>query len=131
MIGTSIGHPIETIKVRMQSAKTTQEMKFITVFRSTVAHEGVSGFYKGLVAPLMGQTPYNTLIFTTTSAAVRFQEHRQEKLNSNITSITIINEYVLSFYFFFRNVVCIFSFFPLNGHEESCKIPRCMCNMRF
>jgi len=48
----------------------TQEghSSFVKVCAETYRGEGVRGFFKGLVSPLVGVTPYNTLVFTSTEA---------------------------------------------------------------
>jgi len=52
----AVGHPFDTIKVRMQNQ--THEMKFfngsIDCLRKTLKHEGITGLYKGAWSPLIG-----------------------------------------------------------------------------
>jgi solute carrier family 25 carnitine/acylcarnitine transporter 20/29 len=57
IVGTAFGHPLDTIRVRMQL-----EGKHVTlssVCRETYMNEGARGFFKGMVSPLVGVTPYN------------------------------------------------------------------------
>jgi hypothetical protein len=58
--GLVLGHPLDTIKVRIQTAKTIDEAKLSSVIRRTIVKEGSKGFMKGLVAPLIGRLPYNS-----------------------------------------------------------------------
>ena len=52
------------------------------IIRSTIQHEGMRGFFKGLIAPVIGTTPYNTLIFTTTELVKRFLVKNSDILSS-------------------------------------------------
>ena len=53
-VGLVLGHPLDTIKVRIQTAKTIDEGKLYSAIRRTIVEEGSKGFLKGLVAPLVG-----------------------------------------------------------------------------
>jgi solute carrier family 25 carnitine/acylcarnitine transporter 20/29 len=56
-----VGHPLDTIKVRLQ---TSNEYAGMTdCFRKTVAKEGFGGLYKGMAAPLAGITPIFAIYF--------------------------------------------------------------------
>lgn len=62
------GHPLDTVKVRLQTQVIVPGTppKYAGVFdciRQTVAHEGVTGLYKGMAAPLLGYTPMWALCF--------------------------------------------------------------------
>ena len=39
---------------------------FIGTCAETLRGEGIHGFFKGLVSPVVGVTPYNVLVFTIT-----------------------------------------------------------------
>ena len=52
-VGTYIGHPFDTVKVRMQLSQTKESM--ISLAKKIVRDEGVRGFYKGAWSPLLGQ----------------------------------------------------------------------------
>jgi len=66
IVGTVLGHPLDTIRVRMQIE--TGQTSFLRTCTETFRGEGVRGFFKGLVSPVVGVTPYNTLVFTVTEA---------------------------------------------------------------
>merc|ERR1711957_86331 len=83
MIGTTIGHPIDTIKIRIQSATVAEERSMAHIFRTTFQHEGMRGFFKGLIAPVIGTTPYNTMIFTTTELIKRLLDKNSDTLNAH------------------------------------------------
>lgn len=64
-----VGHPLDTIKVRLQTmpdVKPGQAPLYTGTFdcaRKIVAHEGFSGLYKGMAAPLVGVTPMYAICF--------------------------------------------------------------------
>lgn len=65
-----VGHPFDTIKVKLQSQPTPlpgQPPKYagaIDAVRKTVASEGPRGLYKGMGAPLATVAAFNALLFT-------------------------------------------------------------------
>ncbi|XP_077994509.1 mitochondrial basic amino acids transporter-like isoform X2 [Glandiceps talaboti] len=74
MAGTAAGHPLDTIKVRLQTeqvafATSSNATKNAPMFRTwtglvTTFHtEGMSGLYKGLLSPILGQAFINAIIF--------------------------------------------------------------------
>lgn len=62
--GGAAGHPLDTIRVRVQ-AETTSTSSY-QVMKETYRIEGLRAFYKGCLLPLFGTLPYNTMIFTCT-----------------------------------------------------------------
>lgn len=48
-----IGQPFDMVKVRMQ-ASTNPKTTVGSIFRKLMRKEGISGFYKGTMAPLVG-----------------------------------------------------------------------------
>lgn len=65
MAGVAVGHPLDTIKVHLQ----TQDLhnpKYkgtIDCFRSLVMKEGVRGLYRGVTSPLLGVAGINAIVF--------------------------------------------------------------------
>ncbi|KAJ0736748.1 putative mitochondrial carrier domain superfamily [Helianthus annuus] len=65
-----VGHPFDTIKVKLQSQPTPlpgQLPKYsgaIDAVKKTLAAEGASGLYKGMGAPLATVAAFNALLFT-------------------------------------------------------------------
>lgn len=55
MAQVAVGHPLDTIKVRLQTqAKGAQAYNgMVDCFRKTLAEEGASGFFKGMLSPLI------------------------------------------------------------------------------
>ncbi|XP_030625533.1 mitochondrial carnitine/acylcarnitine carrier protein [Chanos chanos] len=61
------GHPLDTIKVRLQTQPKASQYVLYTgtydCFRKTVSKEGVLGLYKGMGAPLAGVAPMMAISF--------------------------------------------------------------------
>ncbi|KAK1150540.1 mitochondrial carnitine/acylcarnitine carrier protein-like [Acipenser oxyrinchus oxyrinchus] len=74
------GHPLDTIKVRLQiqpKAAPSQAVLYsgtIDCFRKTVAREGLRGLYKGMGAPLAGVTPMTAISFFGFGLGKRLQQ---------------------------------------------------------
>lgn len=49
-----VGHPFDTIKVRLQTATTARFAGPLDCFTQTMRNEGFKGFYKGVTPPLVG-----------------------------------------------------------------------------
>ncbi|XP_051517203.1 mitochondrial carnitine/acylcarnitine carrier protein [Myxocyprinus asiaticus] len=57
------GHPLDTIKVRLQTQPRVLYRGTYDCFRKTVSKEGIFGLYKGMGAPLAGVTPMMAMNF--------------------------------------------------------------------
>nr|XP_020511224.1 mitochondrial carnitine/acylcarnitine carrier protein-like [Labrus bergylta] len=63
------GHPLDTIKVRLQTQPKASRTQYVLYtgtydcFRKTVSKEGVLGLYKGMGAPLAGVAPMMAISF--------------------------------------------------------------------
>uniref|UniRef100_A0A915JWU4 Uncharacterized protein n=1 Tax=Romanomermis culicivorax TaxID=13658 RepID=A0A915JWU4_ROMCU len=84
------GHPFDTIKVRMQTARVPapgQSIHFngaIECLRQTVTKEGFTGLYKGMGAPLAGVSPLFALYFFGCSFAKRMQQKHPDEVLSTL-----------------------------------------------
>ncbi|KAF8140397.1 hypothetical protein EV363DRAFT_1393305 [Boletus edulis] len=58
-----VGHPFDLTKTRLQTAAPGQYKGAIDVVRQTVARDGVTGLYRGMVPPLLGVTPIFAVSF--------------------------------------------------------------------
>jgi solute carrier family 25 carnitine/acylcarnitine transporter 20/29 len=68
--GMSFGVPMDLVKVRMQ----TFPLKYRTPWQTlmvTLKEEGIRGFFRGSLSPLMSQIPINALVFAGESFALR------------------------------------------------------------
>jgi solute carrier family 25 carnitine/acylcarnitine transporter 20/29 len=60
MAGVFVGHPFDTIKVRLQTMSYRNPFH---CFAQTLRFEGVRGLYKGLSSPLLGDSLTNSIVF--------------------------------------------------------------------
>ncbi|KAI6007217.1 carnitine acyl carnitine carrier [Pisolithus albus] len=58
-----VGHPFDLTKTRLQTAAAGQYTGAIDVVRKTLARDGVTGMYRGIVPPLLGVTPIFAMSF--------------------------------------------------------------------
>lgn len=70
-----VGHPLDTLKVKMQLASGSAPPSLGTVLRSIVRTEGLRGFYRGFLPPLLFTGGINTVLwglqFSFTDALAR------------------------------------------------------------
>ncbi|KAF1983228.1 mitochondrial carrier [Aulographum hederae CBS 113979] len=72
----SVGHPFDTIKVRLQTSTHAQFKGPIDCVLKTFRNEGVSGFYKGATPPLVGWMAMDSLMLGSLTAYRRLlNEH--------------------------------------------------------
>lgn len=58
-----VGHPLDLVKVRMQTATTSGNMSVFGMLSTTFRMEGVTGLYRGVSAPLFAVTPMFAVSF--------------------------------------------------------------------
>lgn len=56
-----VGHPLDTVKVRLQTSNEYSGM--MDCFKKTIAKDGPTGLYRGMAAPLVGITPIFAIYF--------------------------------------------------------------------
>ena len=64
-----VGHPFDTVKTKMQGEARHRTRPVFAVVRHTWRAEGVRGFYRGLIPPLIGSTFYRGISFSAYSGA--------------------------------------------------------------
>ena len=57
------GHPLDSMKVRMQNSKT--KVSFTGIISQTFRNEGFLGFYKGMGPPLITVPLINSIVFAS------------------------------------------------------------------
>ncbi|KAI6172738.1 CBN-DIF-1 protein [Aphelenchoides besseyi] len=65
-----VGHPFDTIKVRLQTAHSEGKLKYsgtLDCVRKTWHREGIRGFYAGMLSPLIGVSPLLATFFAGAS----------------------------------------------------------------
>src|SRR6218665_386364 len=86
------GHPMDTIKVYMQTMPTPkpgEKPKYTSsadCVRKLFHREGFKGFYKGMLAPLIGATPVNAVIFWGYGLGVTLQTGGNPTDTKNMTN---------------------------------------------
>ncbi|KAJ7293428.1 hypothetical protein C8J57DRAFT_1041600 [Mycena rebaudengoi] len=58
-----VGHPFDLTKTRLQTAPTGVYTGAVDVVKKTVAKDGITGLYRGMVPPLLGVTPIFAISF--------------------------------------------------------------------
>lgn len=95
----SAGHPLDTVKVRIQTQPlpvTGQLPEYTGTYdciRKIFANEGVKGFYKGMATPLIGVTPMYAITFFGYSLGMKLQTPAN---GTEYTSLQIFNAGMLS-----------------------------------
>ena len=67
-VGTSLGHPADTVKTKMQADPQFSGRSAVFVFRTTVQREGFMGLYRGFLPPLIGGSCFMSAVFGSYSA---------------------------------------------------------------
>src|SRR5690349_15141949 len=64
MLGIAVGHPADTIRVRMQTQTnaTAKYNNFLQSVKTIIQKEKFSGLFKGLLSPLLGEMGILTII---------------------------------------------------------------------
>nr|XP_023028387.1 mitochondrial basic amino acids transporter-like [Leptinotarsa decemlineata] len=65
MAGVTVGHPLDTAKVLLQTQDTKNPRYSGTIdcLRSLLAKEGIKGIYRGVTSPLLGVAGINAIVF--------------------------------------------------------------------
>ncbi len=71
MTSILVCHPLDTIRVRLQTSERTRFQNAGKLISQTIATEGVTAFYKGLSVPLLTQGIQKAVMFTTFGACQR------------------------------------------------------------
>eukprot|EP00873_Tetraselmis_striata_P021648 jgi/Tetstr1/441912/TSEL_030120.t1 len=71
---TLVGHPFDTIKVRLQTQPSVNPLYggFLDCAKKTVQWEGVPGLYKGVMSPLAGQMFFRATLFGSFGGSKRW-----------------------------------------------------------
>ena len=59
------GYPLDSVKVRMQTANLNSKLSMRAVITDTISNEGVLAFYKGMGPPLVTVPLINSIIFAS------------------------------------------------------------------
>lgn len=72
MAGIMAGHPLDTIKVRLQLDPRKITGRHCAY--ETLTNEGVLGLYKGMLIPLMGAVPLNASVFMVSDYSRKYMD---------------------------------------------------------
>ena len=79
--------PFDTMRTRLQMASGPMGLRDCA--RSTWATEGMHGFYKGMVTPLLAQSVYKAVIFTTSTAVRNALNDARGVERSSLATVSI------------------------------------------
>lgn len=79
--GVIVGHPLDTIKVRLQTQSNGQYRGIIHCFTSIVKKESPSGLYKGISSPLTGLAFINAICFGVYGNTLRYLNDSNSYVN--------------------------------------------------
>ncbi|RUP48636.1 mitochondrial carrier domain-containing protein [Jimgerdemannia flammicorona] len=96
-----VGHPFDTIKVRMQTQPNPPRYRnAVDCLRQTVQYEGARGLFKGVTSPLMGIGICNAVVFTANGNFRRMLQKGDESKVLSLAEITVagsLSGFVMSF----------------------------------
>lgn len=84
---TLAGNPFDTVKVRLQSAPAGTYNGPIDVVQKLIKNEGLGGFYKGVLTPLVGVGACVSIQFAVNEYMKRFFIKRNESLADKMLSL--------------------------------------------
>ena len=68
----AVGHPIDTVKTKMQAQKGFESSGMFRTFATTLQTQGVRGLYRGALPPLLGSGIFRSTQFAVFEAAYTF-----------------------------------------------------------
>ncbi|KAE8993999.1 hypothetical protein PR001_g19566 [Phytophthora rubi] len=74
--GIIAGHPLDTIKVQLQTSRETGSGA-LPALRRVVGSEGAAGLFRGLLSPILSNAPINAVIFGVQGQTVRVLQSRE------------------------------------------------------
>lgn len=88
--GIIAGHPLDTVKVRLQTSATGENPSVLRALRQIVATEGPQGLFKGLLSPILSNAPINAVVFGVQGAVARAlrEASGREKLSPSQSLVT-------------------------------------------
>ena len=89
-----VGHPFDTIKVRLQTEGTKGRFNgLVDCIKTTIVNEGVTGLYKGLMAPLLATGVINSILFGIQFNILQAMTlHREGHLGAHLSSSELRNK---------------------------------------
>lgn len=78
MYGTTsvaVGHPIDTVKTKMQAQRGFESRGMFRTFATTVRDQGIRGLYRGALPPLLGSGIFRSTQFAVFEASYTFSDN--------------------------------------------------------
>jgi solute carrier family 25 (mitochondrial carnitine/acylcarnitine transporter), member 20/29 len=69
MVSPVVGHPMDTVKTRMQAEAAYHDTGVFQTVRQIYAANGVRGFYRGFIPPLVGSMGFRGILFSVYGGA--------------------------------------------------------------
>jgi len=82
-----VGHPLDLIKVRMQTGGASANASVLGIFAKTFAQEGIPGLYRGVSAPLVAVSPLYAISFWGYDIGQRLVQWTKPNNNTELTMI--------------------------------------------
>lgn len=70
-----VGHPFDTVKTRMQAEMRCHTIGTADVVKTIYRNEGIFGFYRGFIPPLVGSMAFRGVLFSAYSGTYAACEH--------------------------------------------------------
>ena len=122
MCSTIAGHPVDTIKVRMQMAERSTKQGVIRTMYNIIKQEGIMPFYRGVFPPTAVKS-FTTMVFFTTNNYLKDNiiAHKRRKYIQNNEPVP--DKIILSLWETFVSAAfCGFLLFPFISTGEFIKI---------
>ena len=78
-----VSHPMDTVKIRIQLSDTKNNLTIRRAFGNIYRAEGIYGFYRGVMSPILGRSPLAGVLFTSLGFAKRKLEPYKSTLSDN------------------------------------------------
>eukprot|EP00347_Sterkiella_histriomuscorum_P018732 403344388 len=111
MVSSFVSHPIDTVKIRMQLQAQGANLKLVPTVSGIYYHEGVRGFYKGVLSPIVGKAPLASVVFSS----LTFSKRQLQPYNLTDTQRTLISGFFAGICY--ANTALIFDFFKIRAQN--------------
>lgn len=115
---TFVGHPFDTLKVRLQTQPTNPPIYngLVDCFKKTIQWEGPGGLYKGVAAPLAGQLMFRASMFTAFGASKRFLEQNADGTTRKLTNADFYKAGAMT------GLACAFTEGPIDFYKSQLQV---------
>ena len=87
--GVFAGHPLDVVKTRLQSGNGTRVgATAADCFRKLFVKEGVKGFYRGILPPIVSNAPVSACVFSSYGWALRLIHGNERQHEASLREVT-------------------------------------------